>query len=216
MVFFFGSFTKKTLWRVNLMQTMSNPFILLTQMQARKKRNGWCFSLLHFFVTLLWEWITRLDCSSLFLIISFFIVSFCVFVWVFLYVHICWDDDDSWFSGIAFLDDFLGLIFLDDDDDWNHLTKTPYTTARKGKEEKLFLTHFCVLLMLLESELHFIVFAPGFSLCSIVNYTSGFVMEIESTKQNKTNNNNNPLSYYFLKNLHQTCELRVFCILIQN
>jgi hypothetical protein len=88
--------------------------------------------------------------------------------------------------------------------------------CKEGKEEKLFLTHFCVLLMLLESELHFIVFAPGFSLCSIVNYTSGFVMEIESTKQNKTNNNNNPLSYYFLKNLHQTCELRVFCILIQN
>jgi hypothetical protein len=35
--------------------------------------------------------------------------------------------------------DFPGLLFwmtfLDDDDDWNHLTKTPYTTARKGRKK---------------------------------------------------------------------------------
>ncbi len=130
------------------------------------------------FFTLLWEWIARLDCTSLFLIISFFIVSFCVFVWGVFDVHIYWDDD-SWFSGIAFLDDFLAFLFLDDDDDdWNHLTKTPYTTARKGRKKNFSWHTFCVLLMLLESELHFIVLHLDFAFCSILNYTSGFVMEI--------------------------------------
>jgi hypothetical protein len=36
---FLGVFYEKNLWRVNLMETISDPF-LLTQMQARKKRNG--------------------------------------------------------------------------------------------------------------------------------------------------------------------------------
>jgi hypothetical protein len=92
------------------------------------------------------------------------------------------------------------MIFLDDDDDWNHLTKNTFLhNCKEGKEEKLFLTHFCVLLMLLESELHFCVFAPGFCLCSIVNYTSRFVMEIQSTKKKKQQQQQQPIKLFLLK-----------------
>jgi hypothetical protein len=86
------------------------------------------------------------------------------------------------------------MILLDDDDDWNHLTKTPYTTARKGRKKKLFLTHFCVLLMLLESELHFIVLHLDLAFVPL-----SITLPDLYCNANPVNNNNNALNYYLKK-----------------
>jgi hypothetical protein len=89
-------------------------------------------------------------------------------MWI-LYVGMMIHDFPGLLFWMIFLDWVLRMIILDwfflddDDDDWNHLTKTPYTTARKGRKKNFFLTHFCVLLMLLESELHFIVLHLDFA-----------------------------------------------------
>lgn len=172
-MFFFGSFTKKIfgewiLWK--LCPTHSS-----NTKNASKKKEKWVmFFFASFFLTLLWEWIARLDCTtSLFLIISFFIVSFCVFVWVFfmcIYIGMMIHDFPGLLFWMIFLDWVFWMILLD----WffwmmmmmigtiwpKHLTQLQGREGRKTFPDTLT---FCVLLMLLESELHFIVLHLDFA-----------------------------------------------------